>query len=76
MPLSITSTTRINGPACNHVAISVNHEGVTRTFSTSFAEIDNTLKDMTVPEQIQMLVILWAKYRRAQGRPVLNVEFA
>lgn len=76
MPLSIASIVRENGPNCDHIVVTVNHEGVTRTFNTSFKEVDALLAEMTPLEQLRMLVLLWAKYRRTQSRTVVNVEFA
>lgn len=76
MPLSITAIARENGPGCDHITVTVNHEGVSRTFNTSFPEIDAFFSDLTPLEQLRLLVVLWAKYRRMQSRAVVNVEFA
>lgn len=74
MSLTITNIQRTNGASCDHITVTVNDEGTNRTFSTSFPEIDAMFNDLTLIEQKKMLVILWAKYRRAFGRTVLNVE--
>lgn len=73
MPISITSTARENGPACNHLIVTIDHEGVARTFKTSFAEIDAL--PMAV-EDLRDFLLRWAKYRRLMGRAILNVEIA
>lgn len=76
MALSITSVTRKNGAQCDHVTVTANDEGVTRTFDSSFGEIDALFSDLGTGEQRRMLVLLWAKYRRSQGRQVIGVEIA
>jgi predicted sulfurtransferase len=76
MALSITSITRENGAACDHVSVVVSHEGVNRTFKSSFGEIDTLMDRMAPLEQLRMLCLLWAKYRRAEGRAFLGVTIA
>lgn len=77
MALSITNVTRDNGPNCDHIVVEVNHEGTTRTFNTSFAEIDALIEQLGGELLAQKaLVQLWAAYRRARGRSVLNVVIA
>lgn len=76
MSLSITNVQRENGAACNHLTITIDHEGTSRTFKTSFYEIDALLDDLTPLEQLKMLVVLWAKYRRQQSRTIQNVGIA
>lgn len=76
MPLSITSVARTNGAACDHITVTVNHEGTTRTWQTSFGAVDTLLNQMTPIEQLRLLVTLWAKYRRANGRSVEGVTIA
>jgi len=76
MALSITSITRKNGPACDHVTVVVNDEGTSRTFHSAFGEIDDLNSHLSAVEQKRLLVLLWAKYRRAAGRSVLGVEIA
>lgn len=76
MALTITSVTRDGGAACNHVTIVVSQEGTSRTFKTSFGEIDAMFTEMSTVEQLKMLVCLWAKYRRTLGRSVVAVDIA
>jgi hypothetical protein len=76
MALSITDVARHNGGTCDHLTVTINHEGVSRTFETSFYEIDQILADLSLLEQLRMLCILWAKYRRLQGRAIENVTIA
>jgi hypothetical protein len=77
VPLSVTSIQRHNGAGCDHITVTVNHEGVTRTFDTTFAEVDALIASLGGQVAAQKsLVMLWAAYRRAHGRGVLNVEFA
>lgn len=76
MALSITSATRVNGAACDHVDVVVNVEGQAVTKRTSFEEIDALTDDMTDADLGWLLVTLWARYRRRKGRTILNVNFA
>ena len=74
MAISITSAVRENGPVCDHLTVTVNVEGVNKTFKTSFAEIDGL--PMASNEDLKEIVIRWAKYRRSQNRTILNVDIA
>ena len=74
MSISITSAVRENGPACDHLTVTVNVEGVSRTFKTSFSEIDAL--PMATNEDLKEIVMRWAKYRRSQNRTILNVDIA
>jgi hypothetical protein len=75
--LKITSVTRENGAACNHVTLVVDHEGVSRTFKSSFPELDALVASLGGPaEAAKTLVLLWAGYRRTQGRTTVNIEIA
>lgn len=76
MALSITSVTRENGGDCNHLEVTIDHEGTPRTFRTSFGEIDRLLDAMTPAEQGRLLVLLWAAYRRRMSRSVVGVPIA
>lgn len=77
MPLSITSVVRMNGVQCNHVTITVNHEGTTRTFETSFPELDELITKLGGPVEAQKsLVMLWAAYRRFHSRTTTGVNIA
>ncbi len=76
MPLSITDVARHNGGTCDHLTVTVNHEGVSRVFETSFYEIDQMFSELSLLEQLKMLVALWAKYRRMQGRAIEGVNIA
>lgn len=77
MPLTITNVTRENGATCDHVQVRYDHEGVSRTFTTSFTEIDQLGTRLGPPiEVLQTLVSLWAQYRRREGRTVVNVTIA
>lgn len=77
MPLSITAVDRHNGPTCDHLTVTVNHEGATRTFTTSFGEIDALIEGLGGPIQAQKsLTMLWAAYRRAHSRSVIGVNIA
>lgn len=77
MSLSITSITRHNGPECDHLQVTVNHEGTTRTFDTSFDELDHLIETLGGAVQAQKtLVMLWAAYRRAHSRAVLSTVIA
>jgi hypothetical protein len=76
MALSITSATRESGGDCDHLEVVVNQEGVSRTFKTSFREIDSLIGEMTTLEQARLLILLWAKYRRSQGRAIVGVSIA
>ena len=77
MAISITAVQRLNGSACDHLIVTVDHEGTTRTFASSFPEIDGLVEELGGPIQAQKaLVLLWAAYRRHHGRSVLNVEIA
>jgi hypothetical protein len=75
--LKITSVTRENGAACNHVVVVVDHEGASRTFKSSFHEIDALVAQLGGPaEAAKTLVMLWAGYRRSHSRVVINTEIA
>lgn len=76
MPISITAIDRHNGAQCDHITVTVNDEGTTRTFNTGFSEIDSLFDNLTVIEQKKLLVMLWARYRRAAGRAVIGVNIA
>lgn len=77
MPVSITSVQRENGPTCDHVEVTVNDEGTTRTLRTSFAEIDRMIEDLGGTQAAKRtLVLLWAAYRRSRSRAVTGVEIA
>lgn len=77
MPLSITSVDQnLNGAGCSHIRVNVNHEGVARTFVTSFDQVDRYFDEFSPAERLQMLVTLWAWYRRAQSRSVVGVTIA
>jgi len=73
MSLVITGTARENGANCNHLIVTINHEGVTRTFKTTMEEIDAV--PMTA-EDMKDFIIRGAKYRRMNGRSILNVDIA
>lgn len=75
MALFITSVVRENGATCDHLVVTVNHEGASRTFKTSFGEVDRLLDSFDTPaDAAKALVILWASYRRKMGRAILNVD--
>jgi len=78
MAITITAVTRDGGSNCQHVTITVNDEGSTRTVKTSYGEIDAFLDERfdSPQEMKKALVLLWARYRRAQGRAVVNVGIA
>lgn len=75
MALSITSATRVNGAACDHLDVVVNVEGRTATVRTSFEEIDGDLPDSDA-EIVRLLVVAWAAYRRRVGRTIVGVNIA
>jgi hypothetical protein len=69
MALSITSITRENGTTCDHIVVTVDDEGTSRTFRASFMEVDKLIDDLGGPLQAKRtLVLLWAAYRRSKGR--------
>lgn len=75
--LRITSITRENGAACNHVVIVVDHEGISRTFKSSFAELDALVAQLGGPvEAARTLILLWAGYRRLHARTTIAVDIA
>jgi len=78
MAITITNITRDGGPNCQHLTIVINDEGSTRTFKTSYGEIDAFLDGhFDSPQEMKKaLVLLWARYRRSQGRAVVNVGIA
>lgn len=76
MAIRITAITPVGGAGCDHRTVTVNDEGTSRTFQTSLGEIDTMLDGLSVNDQKKMLVYLWAKYRRSQGRAILNVDIA
>ena len=76
MALSITGIQRVNGAQCDHLTVTVDHEGTSRQFTVSFGEIDALLADLSAMEEARMLVLFWAAYRRKKGRAVLNVVIA
>lgn len=77
MALSITSVTRANGPTCEHVIVTVNDEGATRSFDSAFSEIDRLIDELGGDVQAKrVLVLLWAGYRRRQARAVTGVDIA
>lgn len=76
MAISITSIVRKNGPDCNHIRVTYNDEGTSRTFDTSFAEVDGFKNELTALELKELFLTVWAQYRRARGRTVLNVDIA
>lgn len=73
MSISIISTEKENGASCDHLLVTLNVEGETRTFKTTLAEIDAL--SMT-QEDAKELIMRWAKYRRLQGRAIINVNIA
>lgn len=77
MPISITSVVRVNGPACNHITITVDDEGQSRSFESSFPELDALIDQLGGPLAAKKaLVLLWAAYRRSQARVVVGVNIA
>lgn len=74
MPLSITNVTMCSGG--NHWTVTVDYEGTTRQMEMSKSDVDDALGGMTATQQVRQLLMLWMKYRRAQGRSVQNVEIA
>lgn len=76
MAISITAIDRHNGATCEHIAVTVNDEGVSRTFETTFTEVDRLFEELSVLDQKKLLVMLWARYRRATGRQVIGVNIA
>lgn len=77
MSLSITNIQRIHGPNCQHIIVTVDHEGTSRQFETSFPDVDVLIDQLGGPQEaMKALVMLWAAYRRRNGRAVLNVELA
>lgn len=75
MALSITSATRQNGAACDHLTVTANVEGRTVTVATSFEEIDAIVPDSDA-DLLRMLVFTWAAYRRRVGRAIIGVNIA
>jgi len=70
MPLKIVSITKPTG--CDHIIVTVDHEGVSRTFTTHLGQIDSLIDDAGGPLlATRDLVLLWAAYRRARGRDVI-----
>ena len=77
MSLSITSVVRENGAGCDHLTVTVDHEGVSRQFKTSFGDIDALIASLGgVIPATKTLVMLWAAYRRAESRSVVSVTIA
>jgi len=74
MALTITNITACAGG--EHLRLTVDREGATHVWQTSRAEIDTLLEGMEPAEQYKLLVFLWAKYRRLQGRAIQNVSIA
>lgn len=75
MPLSITSAARQNGPACDHLTVTVNIEGRSVVIPTSFSEIDAIVPDSDA-DLLRTLVFTWAAYRRRTGRAITGVNIA
>lgn len=75
MALSITNIVREGGPGCDHVVVTYNHEGVTRTFKTNLKDIDSIAKGEPL-QALAILVSYWAYYRRLEGRTVMGVDIA
>jgi len=72
MALSITSIVRENGSTCDHIVAAVNDEGTSRTFRSSFMDVDKLIDDLGGPLAAKRtLVLLWAAYRRSKGRAVV-----
>jgi hypothetical protein len=77
MALTITNVVRANGPTCEHLTVTVNDEGVDRTFETEFSEIDHIVDGLGgVQDSKRTLILLWAAYRRRFGRSIQNVDIA
>lgn len=74
MALTITNISSCTGG--EHLTVTVDREGATHVWKTSRAEIDSLLGGMEPVEQYKLLVLLWAKYRRLQGRAIQNVSIA
>lgn len=76
MALSITAISRCNSGTGAHAIATVNHEGVTRTFEYDLNDVDAMFGDLTPLEQLRLLVALWVKYRRQQGRALTGANIA
>ncbi len=76
MSLSITSANASSG-CSDHRDLVVNDEGVSRTFKLSLAQVDAFLATYdSTADMKRTLVLLWAAYRRSQGRPITGVNIA
>lgn len=76
MSLSITSTNAKAGCSL-HRNIVIDDEGVSRTFVMALAELDAFLAQFESPAEMKKyLVLLWAAYRRSQGRAITGVTIA
>lgn len=76
MPLSVTDIARCNGGTGVHATVTVNHEGVARTFTYDLDKVDEILGDLAPLEKLRILVALWVKYRQTEGRALVGVNIA
>lgn len=59
--------TNIQRPSnCGHAVLTVNEDGVTKQFKVYEGDITDGFSDLPYPPK-QMLVLLWMKYKKAQG---------
>jgi hypothetical protein len=76
MALTITSA-NTQAWCTDHRRIVVDDEGVTREFVTTLEEVDQMIADLGGTQKAKKtLVLLWAAYRRSQGRAVTGVAIA
>lgn len=72
MALSITGIARENGAACDHLVITVDDDGTSRTLRLSVADAARTL-DSYEPNYRVALVLCWLRYKRARGASLASL---
>lgn len=76
MAIKITNIERINTAPCKHFRITVDEDGVSRTFQMSRGQMEESFE--TFPGKHKgALVLGWVRYRLEQGatlQDLLNVE--
>lgn len=76
MSLSITSANLKSG-CSSHRQVVVDDEGVSRTFEVTLPQVDALIDELGGSQQAKrMLILLWAAYRRSQGRAITGVTIA